>query len=332
MGHHQGGQAQFVPQAQQQRQDLAAHRGVQGGHRLVGDDQFGVQDERARDHHALALAPRQLVRKAQEEPLRRPQPRPGQRRRPPIPARRPALRGSRSPSATASYTVCRGLSEPLGILEHQLDPPAVRLERPGVVLSGTPSKLTPPAVGTTRPSSARASVVLPQPDSPTRATISPGPDGEFDAVDRAGRRAAAPAGEGDVQAAGAEQRRTPGRSSRTPRRRLPTCTQAARWPGPAARSGWSCVAQTPAATGQRGWKAQPGGSADGSGGSPGRPRGARREAGSPIAGEGGGQGPAVGVAGRRRSTCARRALLDDRGPRTSPRAGRRCRPGPPDRG
>ena len=40
--------------------------------------------------------------------------------------------------------------------------------------SGLPRYRTWPEVGCTRPSSVRASVVLPQPDSPTRATISPG--------------------------------------------------------------------------------------------------------------------------------------------------------------
>ena len=79
VGHHQRGQAQFVPQPQQQREDLAAYRGVQRGHRLVGDDQFGLQDQRAGDDDALALAAGQLVRVAQEEALGRPQPGPRQR-------------------------------------------------------------------------------------------------------------------------------------------------------------------------------------------------------------------------------------------------------------
>lgn len=77
-----------------------------------------------------------------------------------------------------------------------------------------------------------------------------------------------------------------------PRRRMassgsvapPTCTQAARRSVAAARSSGSSVMQLSSATGQRGWNVQPEGSADGSGGSPGRPRGANRDAASPIRG------------------------------------------------
>ena len=47
-------------------QDLRLHRDVERGGRLVGDQQIGLVGERHRDHHALALAARQLVRIARE--------------------------------------------------------------------------------------------------------------------------------------------------------------------------------------------------------------------------------------------------------------------------
>ena len=58
-----------------------------------------------------------------------------------------------------------------------------------------------PALGVSRPSSARASVDLPQPDSPTRPSVSPRRQVEVDAVDGAHERAP-PALVGDVEAAG----------------------------------------------------------------------------------------------------------------------------------
>ena len=84
-------------QAQQQGQDLAAYGRVQGGHRLVGDDEFGLQDERARDDDALALAAGELVRVAEEEALRGTQPGPGEGLGDRLAARPPRTRGSAGP-------------------------------------------------------------------------------------------------------------------------------------------------------------------------------------------------------------------------------------------
>ena len=47
-----------------------------------------------------------------------------------------------------------------------------------------PSKSTAPRVGSYRPTSSRATVLLPQPDSPTSASVLPLLDAEADAVDR----------------------------------------------------------------------------------------------------------------------------------------------------
>ena len=92
---------ELVAQPQQQREDLAAHRGVQRGHRLVGDEHLRVERQRAGDDDALPLAAGQLVRVAQEEPLGRPQPGPGQRLGDPA-SLVPARPWIRRPSATAS--------------------------------------------------------------------------------------------------------------------------------------------------------------------------------------------------------------------------------------
>ena len=54
-------------------------------------------------------------------------------------------------------------------------------------LMSRPSKVIAPPVTGARPSTARPSVVLPEPDSPTRPTVSPGKDVEGDAVQGAER-------------------------------------------------------------------------------------------------------------------------------------------------
>ena len=51
-------------------EDLRLHGHVERGRRLVGDQQVGLVGERHRDHHALALAARELMRVA-GEPARR---------------------------------------------------------------------------------------------------------------------------------------------------------------------------------------------------------------------------------------------------------------------
>src|ERR1700676_3315975 len=55
----------------QQCQDLRLHRDVEGGGRLIGDQQIGLVGERHRDHDTLALAAGQLMRIAPEPGFRR---------------------------------------------------------------------------------------------------------------------------------------------------------------------------------------------------------------------------------------------------------------------
>ena len=58
------GEAEVLLQVDQQVDHLRLHRHVERGHRLVADDQLRLQGERACDDEALALAARELVRKA----------------------------------------------------------------------------------------------------------------------------------------------------------------------------------------------------------------------------------------------------------------------------
>jgi hypothetical protein len=59
--------AEFAEHAE----DLRLHRDIERGGRLVRDEEFGVTSEGHRDHDALALAARHLVREVGEPLLRR---------------------------------------------------------------------------------------------------------------------------------------------------------------------------------------------------------------------------------------------------------------------
>ncbi len=70
VGDEQKRHAEPLLQIFQQRQDLRLHGDVERRGRLVGDEEVGLVGERHGDHHALALAARQLMRIAAEAPLR----------------------------------------------------------------------------------------------------------------------------------------------------------------------------------------------------------------------------------------------------------------------
>ena len=65
---HRG--AEVALQLADQIDDLRLRRDVQRGGRLVGDQQFGVAGQRDRDHHALTLTARELVRVGVQAGLR----------------------------------------------------------------------------------------------------------------------------------------------------------------------------------------------------------------------------------------------------------------------
>ncbi len=148
-----------------------------------------------------------------------------------------------------------------------------------------------PVVGGTSPRIARASEVLPQPDSPTSARISPcRTTRSTPSTARAGAwprprkvtprpwtsSAGTSAPTTGPPGAGLGALTRPVRPARTPQ------PARARRPAAAARRRWSSSAARP---GSAGGRCSPGGSRWGSGGSPGRPRGARRDARSPIVGK-----------------------------------------------
>ena len=75
VGDHEDAEAELLAQLEQQRQDLAADRGVEAGDGLVGDQQLAAARASAPAiSDPLPLAAGELVRVAQEERLRRPQP------------------------------------------------------------------------------------------------------------------------------------------------------------------------------------------------------------------------------------------------------------------
>ena len=64
VGDEQVGQPELALELLEQVQDLGLDRHVEGRDRLVADDQVGLEDERAGDADALALAAGELVRVA----------------------------------------------------------------------------------------------------------------------------------------------------------------------------------------------------------------------------------------------------------------------------
>ena len=64
VGDEQVGQAELALELLEQVQDLGLDRHVERRHGLVADDEVGLEDERAGDADALALAARELVRVA----------------------------------------------------------------------------------------------------------------------------------------------------------------------------------------------------------------------------------------------------------------------------
>src|SRR3546814_5083663 len=65
--HHQDRQADLVLQSRQQVQNLALHRYIEPGRRLVGQYQLGIERESAGDPDAPGLAAGKLVRVALTE-------------------------------------------------------------------------------------------------------------------------------------------------------------------------------------------------------------------------------------------------------------------------
>ena len=68
----QHGESELVLELLQQLQDLGLDHDVERGRRLVGDDEARAAGQRHRDHHALPLPARELVRVVVDAPGRQP--------------------------------------------------------------------------------------------------------------------------------------------------------------------------------------------------------------------------------------------------------------------
>ena len=161
------------PQVLEQVEHRRLHRDVERRHRLVGDQHLRLERERAGDaRRAGAGRPRTGAGARRARRGARPTSSSSSRQRAST-APGGTIRWTRSSSPSAWRTVMRGFSDEYGILEHHLDPPPLRS-----LALGAPSGA--PANGPRRPSARRGrrcsgpSVDLPQPDSPTRPSASPG--------------------------------------------------------------------------------------------------------------------------------------------------------------
>ena len=227
VGDEDVGEAEPLLQVAQQVEDLRADRDVERRHRLVADDQLRLDRERAGDRDALALAAGEFVRiAAARNAARRPTSRSSSSTR----ARR-AAGGTRSCSASGSPRICADrharIERGVGVLEDDLrlrgGTRAARLS--SSASRSRPSKRTLPASGSIRRSTSRPTVDLPQPDSPTSASVSPASSMKVDAIDRAH----------DGRSAGRTQSRAAGKCLTRPCdfEQRASCHQ----PSPAARGG-----------------------------------------------------------------------------------------------
>ena len=246
-------EAEFGPQPQQQLDDLRLHGDVERGGRLVGDDQLGVARQRHRDEHALPLAAGQLVRVGATASARGPGP-----------TSSSSSAGVRLPPRRMTClswarTVIAGLSERQRVLvDHRHVVAEQPPPRPARTSSAGPgrrsgSRRRPARSRGCRPMTVSAVSDLPQPDSPTSPSTSPGPDVEARCRRRCPRRRAGrrtrwpgpstaqdgvrrPAAAGPVRRAGARPRRV--RAARSPRRRpARACSSASPAAGAAGRDG-----------------------------------------------------------------------------------------------
>ena len=170
------GQPEVALQLDEQVQDLGLDRDVERRDGSSATISFGCSDERARDADALALAAGELVRVAVERA--RAEPDALERLGDPL-ARarsRPDAMDARAPRRRCRATVMRGSSEPteswkmICIVAARAPCSSRRRELASGRCRRTRSS---PAVGSISRSSVRPSVDLPQPDSPTRPSVSP---------------------------------------------------------------------------------------------------------------------------------------------------------------
>ncbi len=186
--------AELVLQPLQQLEDLRLDGHVERGGRLVGDEQRRAAGERHRDHHPLSHATRELVRILGGALLRGgdahlPEQFDGARARF---ATAPCARAARRTSAICSPQVKTGFRELIGSWKTMeiSRPRTRRIPAGGSASRSRPWKITRPSTifpagsGTSRRIES-AVTLLPLPDSPTSASVSPARTSKRDAVHRA---------------------------------------------------------------------------------------------------------------------------------------------------
>ena len=185
--------AEPLLQLADQLEDLRLHGDVEGGDRLVGDEHLGLEGERPGDADALALAAGEFMRIAVGRLDRKPDEVEQVAARAQSAALGHALRdrtlGDDAPDRAAR--VERGIR----VLEHHLDAAALAAEGRACDRSAEGDLAEPGSrPGRVRPGAARSAptVDLPEPDSPTRPSVSPRRIAKLDIRRRPGPRGRRP--------------------------------------------------------------------------------------------------------------------------------------------
>ena len=171
------GEAHLAAEVADEAEHLGLGRDVEARDDLIGQHEIGFQHHRAGDADALALPARQFVRVAFQRRERQPDLVEGLARQ-----RHGLASGSGEAvqqerrGEDASAIVWRGLSDAMGSWKIIcMRRRSGRIAASSRCVMSVPAKRMVPASGRTRPSKARPSVVLPEPDSPTMPTTSPRP-------------------------------------------------------------------------------------------------------------------------------------------------------------
>jgi hypothetical protein len=182
VGHHahdgevvrdeQVGETELGLQLGEELQDLILHEHVERRDRLVEDDDVGLECERPRDRDALALATGQLVRVARGEALRSDTWSSSSRTRSRREAASPTLWIS-SGSAIVFRCCAADRVTRTGPGTRAACAGAARRSPCARARVSTPSISIEPEVGSSSFSTIFATVDLPEPDSPTRASVLP---------------------------------------------------------------------------------------------------------------------------------------------------------------
>ena len=180
---------EWVTNSDRRRQRLAqpgqqvAHVGagdlVEGGERLVHQQQRRAEGDGAHEGDALLHAARQLVRVGVGEL--------GQADLVEQLGRRRAVAPVVAPAVDVQQQAGVGLDRAPRQQGRRLGHEADALARPAASCGLAPSTVTVPAVGSTSPPTMRSSVVLPLPDGPSTVTTSPGRDVQVDRRQRLDR-------------------------------------------------------------------------------------------------------------------------------------------------